>query len=53
MSTVRPITKAEEDHAWGQPLVTYSALFGMTQGMLTHLKFYNIVPSSGNWFPTQ
>lgn len=53
MSTVRPITKAEEYHAWGQPLSTYCALFGMTQGMLTHLRYYNIIASTGNWFPTQ
>lgn len=53
MSTVRPITKAEANHAWGQPLTTFTALFGMTQGMLTHLKFYNVIASSGIWFPTQ
>ena len=53
MSTVRPLAKVEEYHAWGQPLATYSALFGLTQGMLTHLKLYKVVPASGNWFPTQ
>ena len=42
MSSVRPITVAEELHADGQPLTTYAGFFGLSQGILIHLRMFNL-----------
>ena len=42
MSSVRPITVAEEAHADGQPLTTYAGFFGASQGVLLHLRAFNL-----------
>ena len=51
MSSVRPICYAEEQLASGQPLSSFTAFFGLTQGILLHLSSQGIKASSGNWFP--
>ena len=36
--SVRPITEGEKRQAYGQPVTNMLALFGATQGLLTHLR---------------
>jgi len=50
MSSVRPICKAEEQHATGEPLASFTAFFGMTTGILTHLRWQGL-QAKQNWFP--
>ena len=50
MSSVRPIIEAEEMHGAGQPLVSYCAFFGLTSGLMTHMKMHGLTASQ-NWFP--
>ena len=50
MSNVRPILQAEKHHANGEPVATYAAFFGMTSGIMTHLKMFNLTVGD-KWFP--
>ena len=36
----RPMTVSEEVHANGEPLSTYMAFFGMTQGVIAHMNYF-------------
>ena len=42
MSTVRPVTKEEERHAWGQPATSWFGVIGLLFGIQSHLKIQNI-----------
>ena len=50
MSSVRPICSAEKMHARGEPLASYTSFFGLTGGILTHLRMHGISANKG-WFP--
>ena len=52
MSTsARPLTFAERMHAHGQPLASFGAFFGLSQGVLMHLQSQKLSITSSNWFP--
>jgi hypothetical protein len=51
MSSVRPITRSEEIHATGEPLASFTAFFGMTWGIMTHLRMHSL-QAKQSWFPT-
>ena len=42
MSSVRPLCVAEEYHANGDPLTTYFGFLGLSQGVLLHLRMFNL-----------
>ena len=50
--SVRPITKTEEQWAYGEPWRTWMMLFGATQGVLTHLRIHNMTYKSSQMMPT-
>lgn len=50
MSSVRPICASESVFARGEPLASYTAFFGLTGGILTHLKMHGM-SAHKNWFP--
>lgn len=50
MTTIRPILEAEKLHACGEPISTYGAFFGLTSGLMTHLRMFNLTVSD-KWFP--
>ena len=49
--SVRPITESEERLALGNPISSFMALFGASQGLLTHLRM-NGLNVHANWCPT-
>ena len=49
--SVRPITRSEEQLAFGAPWTNWFALFGATQGVLMHLKFHGQRVTQ-TWVPT-
>ena len=50
MSSVRPLTSSEQKHARGEPLASYSAFFGLTTGIMMHLRMHGI-KANQTWFP--
>ena len=51
--SARPITFAERMYSQGQPLASFGALFGLSQGVLMHLQAQKLSIVSTNWFPNQ
>ena len=49
--SVRPITESERRLALGNPVSSFMALFGASQGLLTHLRM-NGVSVHTHWCPT-
>eukprot|EP00356_Strombidium_inclinatum_P004502 CAMPEP_0170487152 /NCGR_PEP_ID=MMETSP0208-20121228/6022_1 /TAXON_ID=197538 /ORGANISM="Strombidium inclinatum, Strain S3" /LENGTH=95 /DNA_ID=CAMNT_0010761337 /DNA_START=30 /DNA_END=317 /DNA_ORIENTATION=- len=51
MSSTRPLLDCEQSYALGHPLNSYASFFGLTFGILTHLRIHKI-QATQNWFPT-
>ena len=49
---VRPLTESEYKIAAGEPVSTWLALFGATQGYLSHLRMNGLTASAKNLMPT-
>ncbi len=50
MSSVRPILECEERHGQGEPLISFTAFFGLSAGVLTQLRMHGLTVKQ-NWFP--
>ena len=48
--SVRPITASEERQAYGAPWSGWLAVFGASQGFLTHLRMHN-TSLRASWMP--
>ena len=51
-TSVRPMTESEKMHGAGEPLVTMTTLFGMTQGLIAHMNWHSLSIKNTNYFPT-
>ncbi len=51
MSSTRPLLDCEQAYATGHPLSSYGSFFGLTFGILTHLRIHKL-QATQNWFPT-
>ena len=49
---VRPLTESEYKIANGEPVASWLALFGATQGFLTHLRINGLKAGSKTLMPT-
>ena len=52
MSSVRPMLDAERRHGSGEPHSVFTAFFGATFGVMTHLNMYGLTTSC-KWFPNR